>query len=96
MKHLALCLAVLGVAAVLGGCPVYSSSSDYRVCNDTGCFDCPDPSYSGMCVTWSCSSDSDCAGTLTCVNSQCSPPASRHTWPPGHPDREQSLAGGLG
>jgi hypothetical protein len=73
MKRALLCLAVLGTAAFLGGCPIYSNQSDYRVCNGAGCFDCPDPSYSDMCVPWSCSTDSDCPYGYSCNGvGQCS------------------------
>jgi len=69
MKRALLSVTVFGAAAVLAGCPVYSSSGDYRVCTDTGCFDCPDPTYSGMCIPWSCSTDSDCGSGYTCSGS---------------------------
>jgi hypothetical protein len=68
MKRALLCLAVLGVAAFLAGCPIYSNQSDYRVCTGSGCYDCPDPSYSSMCVPWSCNSDSDCGDGYLCSN----------------------------
>jgi hypothetical protein len=72
MKRALLAVSVFGAAAVLGGCPVYSSSSDYRVCNPAGCFDCPDPSYSGMCIPWSCNTDSDCgSGGYSCSGGEC-------------------------
>jgi hypothetical protein len=73
MKRALLCLGLLGVAAVLGGCPIYSSTSDYRVCDSTGCYDCPDPAYSSLCVPWACSSDSDCGGGIPCNGGQCVP-----------------------
>ncbi len=66
MKRALLCLAVLGVAAALTGCPIYSNQSDYRVCTGGGCYDCPDPSYSSMCVPWACASDADCGGGYSC------------------------------
>jgi hypothetical protein len=69
MKRALLAVTVFGAAAVLGGCPVYSSSSNYRVCNSSGCFDCPDPSYSGMCIPWTCNTDSDCGDGYSCSGS---------------------------
>src|SRR5579864_9522856 len=78
MKRALLGVSVVAVATVLGGCPVYSGS-DYRVCDGQTCYDCPDPSYSGMCIPWSCSTDADCAGGYSCATSgQCTagaPPA---------------------
>ncbi len=77
MKRALLCALVVGGAAVLQGCPIYSNQSDFRVCTATACYDCPDPSYSSMCVTWSCGSDTDCPGTFTCsVYGQCVPTSS--------------------
>jgi hypothetical protein len=67
MKRALLGLVVLGVAAVLAGCPIYSNQSDYRVCTGQSCYDCPDPSYSSMCVLWSCNTDSDCGDGYTCA-----------------------------
>jgi len=71
MKRTLAALTVLSAAAVLGGCPVYSSSSDYRVCNANGCFDCPDPAYSGMCIAWACSTDADCGSGYACSGGEC-------------------------
>jgi len=71
MKRALLAVTIFGAAAVLGGCPVYSSSSDYRVCNPSGCFDCPDPTYSGMCIPWACNTDSDCGSGYACNGGQC-------------------------
>jgi hypothetical protein len=75
MKRALLCLTVVGVAAVLAGCPIYSSQSDYRVCTGSACYDCPDPSYSGMCVPWSCGTDTDCPSDYTCSASGSCVPA---------------------
>jgi len=66
MKRALLAIIVLGVASVLGGCPVYSNSGNYRVCNSSGCFDCPDPGYSGMCIPWTCNTDADCGSGYAC------------------------------
>jgi hypothetical protein len=71
MKRALLGMTILGVASVLAGCPIYSSSSDYRVCTSTGCYDCPDPSYSGMCIPWSCGTDSDCGSGYSCSGGYC-------------------------
>ena len=65
-KRAWLSVAVLGVAAFLAGCPIYSNQ-DYRVCTGTTCYDCPDPNYSNMCVPWSCSTDSDCGNGYACT-----------------------------
>jgi hypothetical protein len=76
MKRALLSLAVLGVAVVLGGCPIYpSSQSDYRVCDSTGCFDCPDPVHTNLCLPWSCVTDSDCGPGYACNGGQCLTPA---------------------
>jgi hypothetical protein len=92
MRRALLGITIVGVASVLAGCPIYSNSSDYRVCNNTGCYDCPDPSYSGMCIPWSCSADSDCGSGYSCSNGQCvsgsgisPPPAADCSFPPGCP-----------
>ncbi len=90
MKRSLLCLALFGIAAVLGGCPIYSNQSDYRVCNGSGCFDCPDPTYSSMCVPWSCSTDSDCGGSYSCSFGQCVAPGSQQ---PGSMQPDCSVSG---
>jgi hypothetical protein len=67
-------IAILGVAALfLGGCPIYpSQGNEYRVCDGTGCYNCPDPSRSGACISWQCYSDSDCDTGYVCAPSgQC-------------------------
>ena len=75
MKRLLLGIGLLGVAAVLGGCPIYSSQgNEYRVCQGSGCYSCPDPSYSGACINWQCSQDSDCDSGYVCSDqNQCIP-----------------------
>ena len=51
MKRLLLGMGILGAAAFLGGCPIYpSQSNEYRVCQGSGCYSCPDTSYSGACI----------------------------------------------
>jgi hypothetical protein len=81
MKRLLLGIAILGGAAVLGGCPIYpgdQGNSEYRVCDANGCYSCPDTTYSGACITWQCSTDSDCGYGYACSSQgQCvvtSPP----------------------
>ncbi|MDP9036870.1 MAG: hypothetical protein M3O50_18890 [Myxococcota bacterium] len=71
----------LGAAALLGGCPIYSSSAgSYRVCDSYACYDCPDPFLSGSCVTWQCGLPSDCDRGFDCTSGQCTPTVS--TSPP--------------
>jgi hypothetical protein len=74
-KRAWLSVAVLGGAAFLAGCPIYSSQ-DYRVCTGTTCYDCPDPNYSNMCVPWSCNTDSDCGSDYACTADGLCAPAS--------------------
>lgn len=81
MKRLLLGITVLVGAAILGGCPIYPSSSgnEYRVCDGTGCYSCPDTSYSGACIGWQCNTDTDCGTGYVCsASSACvpAPPAS--------------------
>jgi hypothetical protein len=66
MKRLFVGVTMLGAVAVLGGCPIYPDTGNYRVCNSYGCYDCPDNSYSGACVPWQCSSNYDCEYGYTC------------------------------
>ncbi len=70
MKRFLLGITILGAAAALAGCPIYPNSSqygaEYQVCNPTGCYSCPDPSYSSACVPWACQGDSDCGGGYVC------------------------------
>jgi hypothetical protein len=73
MKRVIVGMAVVGAAAVLGGCPIYPSNTDYRVCGvydgaTDSCYDCPDTSYSGSCVPWQCSADTDCGSGYTCTS----------------------------
>jgi hypothetical protein len=81
MKRLLLGIAILGGAAILGGCPIYPSQNEQRVCDGTGCYSCPDTSYSGACIPWQCSSDSDCASGYVCADQGTCLPA-----PPVAPD----------
>ena len=76
MKRLLLGISLLGLAAVLGGCPIYPSQQEYQVCNGAACYSCPDSSLSSACTPWPCQSDDDCdtadgyvcdPGSLTCV-----------------------------
>ncbi|HEX3343642.1 MAG TPA: hypothetical protein VHS09_03675 [Polyangiaceae bacterium] len=64
MKRLLLGVAMLGVAALLWGCPIYGNEN--RVCQGGGCYSCPDPTYSGACINWTCSQDSDCGDGYYC------------------------------
>ena len=75
MKRLLLSMAILGAAALLGGCPIYpNQGNEYRVCQGAGCYSCPDPSYSGACINWQCSEDTDCDSGYVCNNdAQCVP-----------------------
>ena len=67
MKRVIVGVAVLGAAAVLGGCPIYPSNTDYRVCSGATCYDCPTTSYDpGACVSWQCSADTDCGQGYAC------------------------------
>jgi hypothetical protein len=69
MKRVLLGIALLVVAAVLGGCPIYpSQQGEYRVCDSTGCYSCPDTSYSGSCLPYSCGSDADCGNGYICAS----------------------------
>lgn len=67
MKRVFFGVGLLGVVAVLGGCPIYpSQQSEYQVCTSTGCYSCPDSSYSSACTPWACESDSDCNQGYVC------------------------------
>lgn len=67
MKRVFFGIGLLGVVAVLGGCPIYpSQQSEYQVCTNTGCYSCPDSSYSSACTPWACGSDSDCNSGYSC------------------------------
>ncbi len=74
MKRLLLGISLLGVGAILAGCPIYPAQQEYQVCAGNACYSCPDPSYSSACTAWPCQSDSDCSagyvcdpGSATCV-----------------------------
>jgi hypothetical protein len=73
MKRLLLGISLLGVAAVLGGCPIYPAQQEYQVCSANACYSCPDPSLSSACTPWPCQSDSDCSSGFSCdpVSSTC-------------------------
>jgi hypothetical protein len=59
-----------GLVAVLGGCPIYSdNSSDYRVCDGSQCYDCPNNVYSSACVPWQCGTSLDCPSGYYCGGS---------------------------
>jgi hypothetical protein len=78
MKRLLLGLAILCAAALLGGCPIYSSSRDYPSCDNSGqCYDCPAGSTpsDGTCVPWQCSSSGDCPAGLVCSDYSCVAPS---------------------
>jgi hypothetical protein len=67
MKRVFFGIGLLGVVAVLGGCPIYpSQQSEYQVCTNTGCYSCPDSSYSSACTPWACQSDADCNAGYVC------------------------------
>ncbi|HEY1691183.1 MAG TPA: hypothetical protein VGG39_03425 [Polyangiaceae bacterium] len=65
MKRLLLGVGLLGAAAFLFGCPIYPGN-EQRVCQGDGCYSCPDTTYSGACITWQCSTDSDCDSGYVC------------------------------
>jgi hypothetical protein len=74
MKRLLFGMTIVFGAAVLGGCPIYSTSGNYRACSGGGpCFDCPSGSVpsDGTCVPWACSSSSDCTSGYACVGGSC-------------------------
>jgi hypothetical protein len=67
MKRVFFGIGLLAVVAVLGGCPIYpSQQSEYQVCTNSGCYSCPDSSYSSSCTPWACQSDSDCNQGFSC------------------------------
>jgi hypothetical protein len=77
MKRLLIGLAILCAAALLGGCPIYSSSRDYPACDTSGqCYDCPSGSTpsDGTCVPWQCNRSSDCPAGLVCSDYSCVAP----------------------
>ncbi len=72
MKHIVLCVSILSAAALIGGCPIYSSNAaNYRVCDAFTCYDCPDPFLSSSCVNWQCGSPSDCDQGFACESGRC-------------------------
>lgn len=71
MNRLLLGITIFGAAAVLGGCPIYSNNNESRVCQGDSCYSCPDPTYSGACISWQCSTNSDCDVGYECVSNQC-------------------------
>lgn len=69
IRHV-LSFALLGAAAAaLGGCPIYPSDRDHRVCVNGTCHDCPDPYYTSSCNDWVCRTSSECPSGYEC-NSQ--------------------------
>ena len=69
MKHRLLGVAFVVVASFLGGCPIYSGAgqyTEYRVCNETGCYSCPHANLSPACVPWKCATDADCRNGYQC------------------------------
>ncbi len=73
MKRLWLGVTILGAIAVLAGCPIYSDSSNYRVCTSTACYDCPDPTLSNACIEWQCGTSADCGAGYVCNGNACAP-----------------------
>jgi hypothetical protein len=60
-------MTLLGLGAVaLGGCPIYPDNGSHRYCDYTGCYSCPDNTYSDSCVGWQCNGDSDCPQGYSC------------------------------
>jgi hypothetical protein len=55
--------------AVLWGCPIYPDAGNHRVCNSSGCYDCPSDTYSSGCVPWQCNSSYDCPSGYHCDSS---------------------------
>lgn len=62
----------LGVA-ILGGCPIYSSSSgNSQVCTADACFACSGSSYDpSQCSPWTCGDNSDCPSGYDCTAGSC-------------------------
>jgi hypothetical protein len=65
MKRVLVAVTILA-AAFLAGCPIYSDTGDYRVCDNTTCYDCPDTSISDACILWQCNSSADCGAGYDC------------------------------
>ncbi len=61
----------LAGAAVLAGCPIYDGDGGHRVCDGDGCWDCPNPYYSGDCVNYTCNSSNDCPSGYSCQGYYC-------------------------
>jgi hypothetical protein len=53
-------------AAFLGGCPIYPSDRDHRVCQNGYCYNCDDGYYNSGCTEWQCNDDVDCPSDYTC------------------------------
>jgi hypothetical protein len=73
MKRLMLGAGLVVGAALLGGCPVYSTS-DYPSCGPDGqCYDCPSGSTpsDNTCIPWQCASSSDCPAGYACSGNSC-------------------------
>ena len=66
MKAFLFGTATVVAAALFCGCPVYSHEEDSRVCTSDGCFDCPDPTYSGACKRMYCTTSADCPQGAFC------------------------------
>jgi hypothetical protein len=66
MKRFLLGITTFGAAAFLAGCPIYSDTGNYRVCDSQTCWDCPDTTLSNACVQWPCNSSDDCGNGYLC------------------------------
>src|SRR5207237_9671856 len=66
MKRLLLGVTIFAAAALLAGCPIYSSSGNFRVCDANGCWDCPDRTFSDACIAWRCNTSWDCGNGYLC------------------------------
>ncbi len=74
MKRLMLGAGLVVGAALLGGCPVYSATSDYASCGSDGqCYDCPNGSTpsDNTCIPWQCGDSSDCPTGYVCSGNSC-------------------------
>ncbi len=68
MMKRAVSFVLFGLGAVaVGGCPIYSSDRDHRVCVGGDCYDCPESYYSSACEAWTCNRASDCPTDYTCT-----------------------------
>jgi hypothetical protein len=61
MKARVALLLAIALAAVLLGCPLYSSDGLSRVCDPTGCYDCPGGFLSPDCAPVACTRGAMCA-----------------------------------